>query len=82
MTTGLTEVRDFNVNKGEKKASHQSFELEFEGGEKVYILISNELAYELAHQIQKNVERSVGIPDDSEAARNGRFYSRFYGMQP
>lgn len=77
MPTGLTEVKDFTVNKGQKSATHQSFELEFEG-EKIYVLISNELAYELAHQLQKNVERSEGVP----ASRNGEFYSKFYGMQP
>lgn len=80
---GQNEVRDIKVNKGEKKATHQSFELEMDGGERLYLIISNELAYELAHRLEKGVERSEGgFPEDSEAARNGRKYSGFYGMQP
>lgn len=74
---GMTEVRDFKVNKGQKRATHQSFELEMENGEKLYFTISNELAYQLAHKLQKNVDRSEGGMPDSP---NGRKYSQFYGM--
>lgn len=73
---GMTELRSFKVNKGQKKSSHQSFELEMETGEKLYIIVSNELAYELAHKLKKNVERSEGVASSA----NGRKYSQFYGM--
>ncbi len=78
----MSDIRDFKINKTTKGATHQSFTLETEEEGTLWLIISNELAYELAHQLQKHVEKAAGFPEDSEAARNGRFYSKFYGMQP
>lgn len=78
----MSDVKDFNVHKTEKGRTHQAFTIETEEEGTISFIISNELAYELAHQLQKHVEKAAGFPADSEAARNGRFYSKFYGMQP
>ena len=46
------------------------------GSREATLIISNELAYELAHKLQKRVEKAEGI----RSSANGRKYSQFYGM--
>lgn len=74
----MMRIEDFTVPRPDKGQKDQTLVFEVENDETVTLVISNELAYQLAHKLTKAVERAEGVPGSA----NGEFYSRFYGMQP